>query len=567
MFVFGYGAWALLLIPILGALYYLRYKDRDTLWAVFQQKKRWNIAIHLSESGVYFWRKVAVLFALLCLIIGLMRPQYGTRYQTVERQGRQVFFIVDTSLSMLAEDGAKTRLDLAKYHIEQLVSKLNDDFISIIPYASTAYTYLPLTTDRSAVSLFSNDMYVGMIGSSGSNISNALEVVKNTLSKRAMRKHATVILFSDGEFTPTIEQEKIVALFKDMAVEAVVVGVGSSQGEPIPIRDKTNEKIGYKKDAEGNIVLSKRVDYQLERLAEALNGVVIQGAASPLVAEEVYAVLTKTEAETLASSQLMTQIDRYHWVLFMALLLLLSDFIFPKLYGKYIKRLAILAIIMGLPVQVHAEHPGIKAYNNQQYEVAKDTFSNSLSQRPDQGTALYNLGNSYYKLKDYKSAAQAYKEALPNLQEKQLIDAYYNLGSTQLQDNNLKGAIAAYKEVLKRDPNHIKTKQNIELALRKEKMPPQQKSSNSDGENKKEDSKKKSQDNTEESKKNQSEDQKSAQKNEENQETPESDNENKKINNDVLSEQQINYLVDAAEKDAREKRQKKVQGLFEGGSW
>jgi Ca-activated chloride channel homolog len=566
MFAFKYGAWAFLLIPILGALYYLRHKDRDKLWSVFQQKKRWNIAIHLSDSGVFFWRKVVVLFALLCLIIGLMRPQYGTRYQTVERQGRQIFFIVDTSLSMLAEDGAKTRLDLAKYHIQQLVSKLNDDFISIIPYASTAYTYLPLTTDRSAVSLFSNDMYVGMIGSSGSNIGKALEVVKDTLNKRAMQKNATVIVVSDGEFTPSIEQPKVVDLFKGMAVDAIVVGVGSSQGEPIPIRDQTNEKIGYKKDAEGNIVLSKRVDYQLERLAEALNGVVIKGEASPLVAEKVYAVLTKAEAKTLASSQLMTHIDRYHWALFVALLLLISDFVFPKLYGKYIKRLAILAIIMGLPVQVHAEHPGIKAYNNQQYEVAKDTFSNSLSQRPDQGAALYNLGNSYYKLKDYKSAAQAYKEAIPNVSEKQLIDAYYNLGSTQLQDNNLKGAIAAYKEVLKRDPNHIKTKQNIELALRKAKMPPQQ-SSKGNGEKKTKDSEKSSQENTEESKKNQSEDQKSAPKNEKNQETPESDGENKKINNDVLSEQQINYLVDAAEKDAREKRQKKVQGLFEGGNW
>jgi Ca-activated chloride channel homolog len=569
MFAFGYGAWVLLCIPILGALYYLRHNDRAKLWSVFQQKKRWEVAIHLSDSGVYFWRKVAVLFALLCLIIGLMRPQYGTRYQTVERQGRQVFFVVDTSLSMLAEDGAKTRLDLAKYHIEQLTSKLNDDFISIIPYASTAYTYLPLTTDRSAVSLFSKDMYVGMIGSSGSNIHYALEVVKDTLKASAMHKHATLIVFSDGEFTPPIEQPKVIELFKDMAIECIVVGIGSNQGEPIPIRDHENKKVGYKKDADGNIVLTKRIDHQLERLAEALNGIAIQGEASPLVAEKVYATLTKTEAETLASSQLMTHVDRYHWALCIALLLLMSDFLFPKLYGKYIKRMVLLAIIMGFPVQVFASHPGVDAYNKQEYEAAKDIFNNALVKRPDQGGVLYNLGNTYFKLKDNKSAAQAYTEALPKLSETEKIDAYYNLGSTQLANNNIKGAIKSYKEVLKRNPNHIQTKQNLELALRKQKMPPQQKENSEEGvsDKDKEDKKTGTQQKTDASEKNQSEKQQDSQKNKENQQSPDSKDKNNKLNNDVLSEQQINYLVDAAEKDARKKRQKKIQGLFEGDHW
>ena len=79
-----------------------------------------------------------------------MRPQYGEHFETVEREGRQVFFIMDTSLSMLAEDGAKTRLDLAKYHIQQLLPKLNDDFMSIILCQHSVYllaaqqTYPPL---------------------------------------------------------------------------------------------------------------------------------------------------------------------------------------------------------------------------------------------------------------------------------------------------------------------------------------------------------------------------------------------------------------------------------------
>ena len=129
-----------------------------------------------------------------------MRPQYGERYETIERTGRQIYFIMDTSLSMLAEDGAPSRLDSAKYHIQQLLSKLDDDVLAIIPYASTAYTYLPLTNDVSAVNLFLEDMFVGMIGSSGTNISNALKVVARI--KKQGDSSATLIIFSDGEFSP-----------------------------------------------------------------------------------------------------------------------------------------------------------------------------------------------------------------------------------------------------------------------------------------------------------------------------------------------------------------------------
>ena len=191
-----------------------------------------------------------------------MRPQYGDHYETVEREGRQVFFIMDTSLSMLAEDGAKTRLDLARYHVQQLVPKLTNDFISIIPYASTAYTYLPLTSDLGAVDLFLDDMFVGMIGSSGSNIMNALSVAKDAIQSNHMTSSATLIIFSDGEFSPPLDQEKMDALFKGLNITSIVVGVGSLQGEPIPRRDEAGTIVSYKKDA-NKILYYQSADEQL----------------------------------------------------------------------------------------------------------------------------------------------------------------------------------------------------------------------------------------------------------------------------------------------------------------
>ena len=128
-----------------------------------------------------------------------MRPQFGEHYKTIEREGRKIFFVIDTSLSMLAEDGAVTRMDLAKYHVKQLLPKIDDDMISIIPF-SNAYTYLPLTTDISAVDIFIDDIYVGMIGSSGTDITNALKHINDVTSKDSINMNTTIIIFSDGEF-------------------------------------------------------------------------------------------------------------------------------------------------------------------------------------------------------------------------------------------------------------------------------------------------------------------------------------------------------------------------------
>ena len=564
MFNFIYAAWGFLIIPILGIIYYFRLKDRAKMWAIFQSEKNWAHSIRLSNSGHFFWQKILILFALFFIIIALMRPQYGEHFETVEREGRQVFFIMDTSLSMLAEDGAKTRLDLAKYHIQQLLPKLNDDFMSIIPYASTAYTYLPLTTDLSAVDLFLEDMFVGMIGSSGSNITNALKVVKNSIKKNSVTQSATLIIFSDGEFSPRINQSDIDALFQGININSVIVGLGSLQGEPIPQRGENNEVLNYKKDKNGSIVLSKRIDEQLERLAESLNGIVVNGDISPLVAEKIYSYLSKIETQQLEEKQLVTKIDRYHWFLIMALLCLIMDYLLPRLKLKFAKIILPIFLFGILIEPVQASHPGVKAYNSQKFEKAESEFKTTLNKKPDNARVIYNLGNTYFKLGDHDKSINAYKESIESLSEKDKVDAYYNLGTAYLEKNDMKNAFKAYKEVLKRDPNHIKTKQNIEIALRQK----QQQQQKSDSNQPNDDSVSQDQGDQQKNNNNGSEDDTAAndssdgQENSESSESPNGSNSKKE-----LSEQQIQYLVDNAEKEAREKRQKKQTQLFEDYEW
>ena len=458
------AAWLLFLVPILGLIYYFRFKDRLKLWQFFQHQSRWNQTIQLSDQGFFFWKKAIALIVLLLMIIAFMRPQFGERIETVERNGRQIYFIIDTSLSMLAKDQSTTRLEVAKYHINQLLPKLQNDIMGIIPYSSTAYTYLPLTSDLSAITLFLDDVFVGMIGSAGSNIMNALQVVSNSIKKQG-NNASTLIIFTDGEFSNGLDQTKIDGFFNNQPIDTVVVGLGSTQGDPIPLN--IDGTINYKKDDAGNIVISKRNDTNLSRLAEVTNGKVFDGNLSPIVAEKIYVYLSNLETQLLQQKQKVTKIDRYHWVLMIVLFLLLLEYIYPRLYLTYFSKTQWLVFFL-LSTNLMAAHPGNKAYNNQDYQKAKMAYSDALKKQPDNAKLNYNLGNVFYKEKDYANAITAYSEAVEKLSPRQQTNALYNIGTSYLQQKQLDKALAAYKEVLKRDPNHKKTRENIEIALRQQ---------------------------------------------------------------------------------------------------
>ena len=313
-------------------------------------------------------------------------------------------------------------------------------------------------------------------------------------------------------------------------------------------------------------MLSKRIDEQLERLAESLNGIVVNGDISPLVAEKIYSYLSKIETQQLEEKQLVTKIDRYHWFLIMALLCLMMDYLLPRLKLKFAKIILPIFLFGILIEPVQASHPGVKAYNSQKFEKAESEFKTTLNKKPDNARVIYNLGNTYFKLGDHDKSINAYKESIESLSEKDKVDAYYNLGTAYLEKNDIKNAFKAYKEVLKRDPNHLKTKQNIEIALRQKQQQQQQQKNGSNQPN--DDSVSQDQGDQQKNNNNGSEDDTAANDSSDGQENSESsESPNGSDSKKELSEQQIQYLVDNAEKEAREKRQKKQTQLFEDYEW
>ena len=261
--------WVLLIGPLLTLLFLIglglknralkRYSSQPLLPWMVRGVSSWRVALKflLARHGLSF-----ALFAL-------MGPEMGTKLEEVKARGVDVVVAIDVSNSMLAEDLRPNRMEVARRALTQLIEKMQGDRLGIVVFAGTAYTQLPITADRSAAKLFLADIGPGMVSTQGTAIGTAIDQARKSFQKDAAKGRA-IIVISDGE---SFEDDGEAAA-KAAAAEGIVVntiGLGSPEGAPIPERHG-NQVTGFKKDKDGQTVMTKLNEDMLRRVARAGNG-------------------------------------------------------------------------------------------------------------------------------------------------------------------------------------------------------------------------------------------------------------------------------------------------------
>ncbi|NQY74525.1 MAG: VWA domain-containing protein [Candidatus Margulisbacteria bacterium] len=275
-----------------------------------------------------FWKCVLLLAAIFWIVLVLLRPQFGTREETVTREGQDILIALDTSLSMNSEDLSPSRFERAKREIATLIDNLKGDRLGLIAFSGKSYVQCPLTLDYSAVKLFLNDMSVGMIPTPGTNMENAIRTAIKSFNTRE-KKFKVLIIFTDGENL----QGNLDKLAQDAKREGVAiysVGLGSEDGEPIPIRDDEGILLGYKKDKEGTVVISKLNSDLLKQFAQKSNGYYYQARNTNFVSEDLYRDISLLEKKQLEEKMHQRYQDKYQPFLLIALFFLLIECIIPE---------------------------------------------------------------------------------------------------------------------------------------------------------------------------------------------------------------------------------------------
>ena len=310
-------------------------------WQKRAQKKFANPRLlkQLSPDKSIFKGVLKVLvicLSIFFLVIALVNPKIGTKLETIKREGVDVVFAIDVSKSMLAEDIAPNRMEKSKQLVTQIINSLGSDRVGIIAYAGSAYPQLPITTDYSSAKLFLSQMNTNMLSSQGTAIREAIELAK-TYYNDEEQTNRVLFIISDGE-DHVGEAANIAEQANEEGIRIFTIGVGDTVGGPIPL--KRNGIIqSYKKDQNGETVITRLNEETLKDIAAEANGEYIYGKNTADVLEKVQDLLNNMDKKEFEAKQVADFKDQFQWFLAAGLLLLFLDIFLLDRKTGWLKKL------------------------------------------------------------------------------------------------------------------------------------------------------------------------------------------------------------------------------------
>ncbi len=128
------------------------------------------------------------------------------------------------------------------------------------------------------------------------------------------------------------------------------------------------------------------------------------------------------------------------------------------------------------------------------FDTAEMSYRKALSKAPEKPEALYNLGNTHYKDKNFDEAKQRYFQTQKFSENKSSKHhAFHNMGNVFMQQKDYAKAVESYKNALRNNPEDEQTRYNYALAkelLEKEQQEQEQNQDQKDQDDKDQEDKK-----------------------------------------------------------------------------
>jgi tetratricopeptide (TPR) repeat protein len=490
--------WALLLVPVLTVGFYALHRHRKQLMQRFVSEPLVAAMSPDASTAKRTVKQALLLLALACLIVAAANPQVGTRLEEVKREGIDLFVALDVSLSMKAEDIRPSRLEKAKRDVSDLLRKLQGDRVGLVVFAGEAYVQFPLTADYSAADLFLNAVDVEAVPVPGTMIGNAIEKALESFRKDLPTQKAIVVV-SDGENTEG-DIAGAVEKARKAGVRIFAVGMGTPEGNPIPVYGANGERVDYKHDRAGNIVLSKLDESALQHIALSTGGSYRRATNAGNEIDEIFNELSALQRTDMGSMQVTGFEDQFFYPLALGIFFLVIETLLSERRGRLLVRLGkLVPVARSLPlllfllcaatahsqtVRSHVSR-GNDAYEKSKYADAEAEYKKALQKDSTAREAQFNLGNAYYKQQRFDEAQRIYANRIAaagkGSSDKEL--AYYDLGNTFFKANKLEEGIESYKRTLRLNPSDEDARYNYLLAKDRLKKQQEQKKQNKQDKN------------------------------------------------------------------------------------
>ena len=278
--------------------------------------------VHPGVEKRHRSKTIFVVLAILFLILALTRPRWGYEWENLHQRGVDVIVALDVSSSMLAEDIKPNRLERAKRKISDLLDMMEGDRIGLVAFAGTSFVQCPLTLDYGAARLFLSAIDTQLIPLQGTALGDAIKTsVKAFQSKD--KKSKALILITDGED----QMGKALSAAKsasDQGVKIYTIGIGGEIGAPLPNPSGAG---GFRKNQQGEVILSKLDETTLQQIALETGGSYVRSVTGDIDLNTIYKDQIKKhiEKKELKSERRKIWQERFQWFIFLALIFLVAE--------------------------------------------------------------------------------------------------------------------------------------------------------------------------------------------------------------------------------------------------
>lgn len=308
--------WGLLAIPVVIA------------WLLFSTPFRQHgLEVKYADAhllpyltGVATTRRVASRAPLLgwtlawsLLSLAMAGPRWDFRQMSPFEPGADLVILLDISRSMEVTDVNPSRLERARQEIQDLVSANSGISIGLIAFATVAHVVTPITEDGESLLRELPAISTSLVQLQGSRLADAIDRADRLLAGQSDDVTHNLLLVSDGDFAETGISEQVKAL-RDKGTHFHVLGIGSSQGGPVPGLMAAN----------GEPVISSLDEEGLQQLAETGGGIF---RVADYRSNDTGAILDAivSNAKTRRNEQMRTLVwnEYFYWLLIPAMLALL----------------------------------------------------------------------------------------------------------------------------------------------------------------------------------------------------------------------------------------------------
>ena len=507
--VFAEPLWlfAILAVPILAAVEAWAAGRDQARVARLVARPLWSRVLERRSPRWRPFRLGLLLLGAAGLVLALARPQWGIVREKVEREGVDVVLALDTSGSMGTEDVPPNRFFLARAALTSLVARLEGDRFGLLAFEGEAYPLVPLTLDADAVGLFLETAEPGIVPAPGTSLGVGLARGLSMFVDKE-RHNRVMVLVSDGEDLEG-EVDEAVRKAKEAGVVVHTVGVGTEAGQPVPDFDREGKAIGFKKDEQGSVVVSRLNAASLEAIARGTGGRFFRITPADTSLSALAAAIEGMEQKTLAREFSYRRKERFQVPLAVGLAAIAAALLLPLPRLRRARRAGpvglaaalVLALLATAPVFAQTPPPsaapaaspapapaapGAKAgvldevllrprrlatqgrsdYERGNHPAALESFERAATLRPADASARYNMADGLYKNGKFPEAATLYRSLGEDGRSPLAGSARYNLGNALFQQKDYKGAIQAYRDALHVAPDDGDTLRNLETALR-----------------------------------------------------------------------------------------------------